>query len=197
MSDSITPIQQESLTTRILCAKDFLKENPDEKPVTAARIFQIKPTSLNSSLTRKTSGIRGGHNKILQQHHVEALHSYIRSLLAYGIQPTFPLVYNSICNLKRAQNPDFKAPSLAWFRKWYKENKLHTITSKPLAAIRLTAQDEKEVQQWFKGYRQTIQEKKIKRKNIINFDEAGFRVGCAKGQKILVPIDILEVWFLL
>ena len=101
-SDNITPIQQESLTKRILYAKDFLKENPNEKPITAAWIFNVKPTSLNSSLTRKTSSKHGGYNKILQQHYVEALHSYIRSLLAYGIQPTFPLVYNSICNLKRA-----------------------------------------------------------------------------------------------
>ena len=193
MLDNITPIQQKSLTERILYAKEFLKLNPDEKPVTAARIFNIKPTSLNSSLTRKTSGKHGGHNKILQQHHTEALHSYIRSLLAYRIQPTFPLVYNSICNLKHAQNPNSKAPSLVWFGKWYKENKLHMIKSKPLAVIRLTAQDEKEVQQWFKGYRQTIQERKILRKNIINFDEAGFCVGYAKGQKILVLVDILEV----
>ena len=174
-------MQQESLTKRILSAKEFLRENPDEKPITAARIFEIKPTSLNSSLTRKTFSKHGGHNKILQQHYTKALHSYIRSLLAYGIQPTFPLVYNSIYNLKRAQNPNFKAPSLARFGKWYKENKLHMIKSKPLVVVRLTAQDEKEVQQWFKGYRQTIQERKIKRKNIINFDEAGFRVGCAKG----------------
>ena len=27
----------------------------------------------------------------------------------------------------------------------------------------------------------------------MNFDEVGFRVGCAKGQEILVPLDILEV----
>jgi hypothetical protein len=34
---------------------------------------------------------------------------------------------------------------------------------------------------------------RIKRKNVINFDEAGFRVGCSKGQSILVPDDIKEV----
>jgi hypothetical protein len=33
----------------------------------------------------------------------------------------------------------------------------------------------------------------IKKKNIYNFDEAGFRVGCARGEEILVPLDIREV----
>jgi hypothetical protein len=63
--DNITPIQQESLTKRILDAKGFLKENPNEKPITAAWIFNVKPTSLNSSLTRKISSKHGGYNKVL------------------------------------------------------------------------------------------------------------------------------------
>ena len=38
---------------------------------------------------------------------------------------------------------------------------------------------------------------KIKKKNIVNFDKAGFRIGYAKGQWILVPNNILEVRVLL
>jgi hypothetical protein len=45
----------------------------------------------------------------------------------------------------------------------------------------LTAQDEQEVKRWFKEYHKTLGEYGIKRRNIVNFDEAGFRVGCAKG----------------
>jgi hypothetical protein len=30
----------------------------------------------------------------------------------------------------------------------------------------------------------------------VNFDEAGFRVGCAKGQWILVPKDVIEFYSL-
>lgn len=33
----------------------------------------------------------------------------------------------------------------------------------------------------------------IKKKNIINFDKAGFRIGCPRGQQLLVPTDIQEV----
>jgi hypothetical protein len=58
----------------------------------------------------------------------------------------------------------------------------------------LIAQDEQEVQKWFKEYHKTLREYSIRRKNIVNFDEAGFRVGCAKGQWILVPEDILEFY---
>jgi hypothetical protein len=79
--------------------------------------------------------------------------------------------------------------------KWWKANGLHKIKSKPLAVVRLTAQQEKDVIKWFEKYRATLSQYNIKRRNIVNFDEAGFRVGCAKGQWILVPEDIQEVCF--
>ena len=45
-------------------------------------------------------------------------------------------------------------------------------------------------------YRETITEYKIKQRNIINFDEAGFWVRCPKGTYILVPLDIVEFYAL-
>jgi hypothetical protein len=60
----------------------------------------------------------------------------------------------------------------------------------------LTAQQEQDVIKWFKVYRQYLKDYNIKRRNIVNFDEAGFRVGCAKGQWILVPEDVLEYYSL-
>jgi hypothetical protein len=60
----------------------------------------------------------------------------------------------------------------------------------------LTAQNEQDVKRWFKKYRETIREYKIKRRNIVNFDEAGFRVGCLKGTYILVPLDVVEFYAL-
>jgi hypothetical protein len=101
------------------------------------------------------------------------------------------LIYNAICGLKRAQN--LKAPTLTWFSGWWKQNELHKIKAKPLAVVRLTAQQEHEIVQWFKAYQATIKKYGIKRRNIVNFDEAGFHVGCPKGQYLLVPADILEV----
>src|SRR5438045_4076701 len=116
MSD-ITSNQQADLATRIQHAKQFLKENPDEQAMAAARIYDLNPSTLYSQLTRRPIHQHGDQNRILQDHHVRAIHDFIRSLLTYQIQPTFPLVFNTICNLKCAQNPDnFKAPSLRWFQ---------------------------------------------------------------------------------
>jgi hypothetical protein len=44
--------------TRIGRAKAFRQENPTEKAITAARIYKIQPTTLDSSIKRApTSGI--------------------------------------------------------------------------------------------------------------------------------------------
>jgi hypothetical protein len=56
------------------------------------------------------------------------------------------LVFQSIYTLKKALNPSAMPASKAWFGKWWKENRLHKIKSKPLAELRITAQDETEIQ---------------------------------------------------
>jgi hypothetical protein len=45
----------------------------------------------------------------------------------------------------------------------------------------MSAQQEQEIIQWFKEYWVTVRKYGIKRRNIMNFDEAGFQVGCFKG----------------
>jgi len=107
------------------------------------------------------------------------------------------LVYNSILTLKREEDPNFKAPSQEWFHQWWKANNLHKITTKLIAVIRFTAQQERDIYKWFREYKKTLIEYKIKRKNIINFDESGWRIGYAKGQLILVPLDVAEVSYML
>ena len=191
-----------SLQTRISDAKTFLLENPDERTACAAQIFKIRPTTLYSSIAtdKKSSSsaksARGGQNKILEEHQVKAIHHFIRSLLAQGIQPSHGVVFNAIVSLKRGQNPESSGPTLRWFRTWWKKNNLHKIKTKPLAMIRFTAAQEKDIQAWFVDYRQALKTLQIKtKKNIVNFDEAGFRVGCMKGHQILAPTDVLEVRF--
>ena len=178
---------------RLKDAKQWLEDNPTESCVTASRLFKVNYQSLYSSINRPHIRRRGGQNKILQEHQTRAIHSFIRDLLSYGIQPTVTLVFQSICTLKRASNPSAKPPTKAWFGGWWKANKLHKIKSKPLAALRITAQDTAEIRLWFQGYIRTIAEMGIQRRNILNFDETGFRVGCPKGQYLLVPKDVAEV----
>ena len=68
------------------------------------------------------------------------------------------------------------------------------IKSKPLAVDCFTATQEKDVKAWFSDYKQILKTLPIKnKKNIINFDGAGFRVGCKKGYKLIVPDNISTV----
>lgn len=185
----------DSLATRLNNAKQFLLENPTETVACAARIFNLSRTTLTSSVKRGTRRSKGGENRILQEHHTKAVHDFIRSLLAYGIQPTHEVVFAAIRSLKQGEDPDFDGPSERWFQLWWKANKLHKIKTKPLAVVRYSAAQESDVRIWFEEYRQVLRDLKIvHRRNIINFDEAGFRIGCMKGHEILVPADVKEYY---
>lgn len=186
------------LQTRIHDAKAFVKNNPDTKIAHVANMFTLPHTTLYSAISRDKKPVpsaqRGGYNQILEKHQVEAIHKFIRSLLVYGIQPTFGVIFNAIVGLKHAQNPEKKKPSERWFRIWWKEHNLHKIKTKSIAMVWFTAAQEKDVHAWFVDDRKVIKSLRIKsKKDIINFDEARFKVSCMKGHDILVPADILEV----
>jgi len=57
----------------------------------------------------------------------------------------------------------------------------------------LTAQQEQKIICWFKEYQTTIKKYEIKRKNIVNFDEADFHVSCSKNQYLLILTDVLQI----
>lgn len=177
-------------------ARKFLIQNPTEKKITAARIFNIKPTTLNSAISRDAATRKkGGINKIMADHEETALRQYVLSLLTYGILPTYEVVFNAIVGLKRAQNVESSAPTRRWFRNWWKQSGLHKIKIKPLPVIRFEAAEEKDIVDWFKRYRMELKALNIRtRRNVINFDEGGFRLGCLKGQEILVPTDMHQFY---
>ena len=116
-------------------AKQWLYKNPTKKPITASRLFRVNYQTLISSLKRSHVRPQGGHNKVLQEHQTRAIHTFIRDLLSYGIQPTDTLVFQSICTLKKAADLNAEPPSKVWFAKWWKANHLHKIRSKPLIAL--------------------------------------------------------------
>jgi hypothetical protein len=72
----------------------------------------------------------------------------------------------------------------SWFQKWWKAQPLHKIKTKPIVRFRFTAQDKLGVKDWFKQYKTAVVKHNVERKDIWNFDETGFRVGCPKGQEI-------------
>ena len=82
-----------------------------------------------------------------------------------------------------------------WFKIQWKKHKLHKIKAKSIPTKQFTAAQENNVQTWFKQYQKVLKDLEIRRKkNIINFDEASFRVGCLKGYEILVPVDVKKVY---
>ena len=72
---------------------------------------------------------------------------------------------------------------------------MHTITTKPIARDRVDTYNEKDIEEWFDKYRTTLAKYGIKRgKNIHNMDKSGARVGCPKGEEVVVPIEVKEMY---
>ncbi|EKD12102.1 hypothetical protein MBM_09739 [Drepanopeziza brunnea f. sp. 'multigermtubi' MB_m1] len=100
-------------------------------------------------------------------------------------QPGSP---NAIEDLATLTSSDRKIASAA------KTSGLYKIKTKPLARIRISAQDTNAVHKWFKSYRRTLKKMNIRLKDIINFDETGFRIGCPRRTEVLVPGSIQEFY---
>ena len=189
---------------RVFDAKKFLQENSEKTMIIVSRIFQFSRSILQSSINREktatTSSNRksqNGLNKILENHETQIVHEFIRRLLIYSIPPTKSLIFNSIRNLKLKQNFLFQGFFQRWFQTWWKTHNLHTIKIKSLATVRYTAANAQAIENWFKGYRLMLRKLNIKKKrNIINFDEQGVRIGCMKKQNILMSDDISEFYVL-
>lgn len=176
-------------------AKKFLLENPTETKTTAARIFNVKPGTLNASIHRHSESKKGGQNRILGEAETRAIHEFIRSLLVFGILPTSEVVFSAIVGLKHAQDPSSSGPSRRWYRGWWQQSGLHKNQTKPLPMVRYEAATELDIAEWFRNYTKEMKKLGIKtRRNIINFDEGGFRAGCLRGQEILVPDDMPEFY---
>ena len=111
--------------------------------------------------------------------------------MIHGIPPTHHIAFNAIISLRKAHK--LKALSRRWFRSWWKRSNLHKIKTKLLPMVRFEAAEESGVIKWFNSYKEVLRELKIRRRrNILNFDEAAFRIGCMNGQEIYVPMEIKQ-----
>ncbi len=52
----------------------------------------------------------------------------------------------------------------------------------------------KQIKEWFEHYKNILRHLKIRRRNVINFDEIDVRVGCIRGEEILMPADIKQYY---
>jgi hypothetical protein len=176
---------------RLQEAREWLQEHQEESITTASRIFQLNRTTLAYAIQKAKHTVRGGQNRILTSSQEKAIHQFIESYLGHGLLPTKGVLQAVITRLRQLENKP--PPSNSWFQRWWKTQPLHKIKTKPIAKNRITAQDKDEVVSWFKRYRDVLEEHNIQRKDLWNFDETGFRIGCPKGQEIYVPLDVKEV----
>jgi hypothetical protein len=187
---------------RIAAAVQWLLENPSEKAITASRIHGVNnPQSVRKALRiAKLKGPRsrkvGGHNKILSATQSKAIQLYCKEQHEVGLGATKQMVFAAICQLLEHQDPPQKPPSWRWFQGWIKENPcIHKIKTKPISNNRVDTHSEKDLEDWFAKYRETLQKYNIKKpKNIHNMDESGARVGCPSGEEVLVPIEVKEMY---
>ena len=66
-------------------------------------------------------------------------------------------------------------------------NLFRTLQTKPIVRVHISAADVEEVKDWFYGFRTWCEEHDIKASDVLNFDEASFRVGVAPREEIVVP----------
>jgi transposase len=184
-------------------ATSFKHENPAEKQVTAARIYNVNENTIRTRMRRERQRQRtgapiqqrGGHNKVLSEAQVSAIYKYVEDSYLGGYGATKQMLFATIGFLKEQEIPPQKPPSWRWFQQFLKAHPelFRTLKQKPIARIRVTAGDITQVTNWFGEWALFCIKHNIRPENILNFDEGGFRVGVAPGEEIIVPAYIVEV----
>ena len=126
---------------------------------------------------------------------VEAIYKYVEDSYHSGYGATKSMVHAAVGCLKANELPPKPLPSQRWFQEFMKHNPdlFRTLQTKAIARVRVSAVDVEEVKDWFYGFQTQCEEREIKACQVMNFDEAGFRVGVAPREEIVVPAYVQEV----
>ncbi len=81
-----------------------MRKNLTESRAVAAKIFHVNVKSLINFIKRDSDQKNEDHNKILQNHEINAFDDFIRSLLKHEILLTSIIVFSAIVSLKRAHH---------------------------------------------------------------------------------------------
>ena len=185
-------------------ALQFLSDHPSEKPVTAARIFNVNESSLRSTIQRakakatNPNPAHGGHNKILQDAQVTAIYKYVEDSYYAGYGASKSMVLMAIAHLRAKEIPPKPEPLQRWFQMFIKQHPtlFCVIKTKAIARVRVSAQDVESVENWFAEYKAWCIQHRIELQNVHNFDKTGFCVGVALGEEVVVPAYVTEVSYL-
>src|SRR5271163_2108139 len=184
-------------------AIQWLRENPDEAPTTAARIYDIKKEkSVIKAWQRERKRMKsdrpkhGGQNKILKPEQHNAMIRYaVDQATNGGKGATKQMMYNCAMWLRVQENKS--VPSWKWFQLWLKSTpELHTIKTKPIASHRVDMHTEQTLREWFETeYRPALEATGIRHgERIHNMDEKGARICVPAGEEVVVPIGIKEMY---
>jgi hypothetical protein len=162
-------------------AREWLTDNPSESVATASRIFKVKKSTLQSSITRLNRlrvGL-GGQNKLLTPAQIRALKKWIIMQYEQGLGATRQMTLAAVCYLRKSEQP----PSHSWLTTFMKTQlkDFHIIKTKPIALQRVKAQDEGLINDWFRAYNDFLRAHEIEPHSIWNMDETGFRIGIPGG----------------
>lgn len=151
-------------------ALQWLRCNPDEKPITAARACNVENhQTLKKAWQRerkKLEALRilkklwgqqgkqekprwGGQNKILRDDQHAALIQYaVSHAINGGKGATKQMMFNCAMHLRREEK---KSPPLwRWFQEWLKGTpELHVIKTKPITSHRVDLHTEQALRRWF------------------------------------------------
>ena len=102
------------------------------------------------------------------------------------------MLFFAITHLQSQQEPPKKPPSWHWFQGFLKKSTiLHTVKTKPISKQQVEIHSEEAIEHWFEQeLRPKIKEQEIRHgSQIYIMDESGSRIGCPKGEKVVVPVD--------
>jgi hypothetical protein len=188
---------------KIKLAIQWLYENPDESPTTAARCHNIKKEkTLIKAWQREKKRVKngrpqwGGQNKILHPEQHNAMIQYaVSQAIDGGKGATKQMMYNCAMWLRVQANKS--VPSWKWFQQWLKSTpELHTIKTKPIASHCVDMHTEQTLCEWFETeYRPALEATGVQHgKYIHNMDEKGARICVPAGEEVVVPIGIKEMY---
>lgn len=87
-------------------------------------------------------------------------------------------------------------PSKQWYSAFLRNNAhlFKAVKTKPIARVRVESHGVEEVITWHKALNAFIIDENILSENMHNFDESGFRVGCAVGEEVILPPGVREFY---
>ena len=152
-----THIRDQPDSVKMAQALAWLRDNPDEKPTTAARLHYIEnKQSVQQAWRRERKRMEegkksggGGHNKILRPDQHQAMIRYaVDHATNGGMGATKQMIYNCAVYLRFQEKKSL--PTWRRFQIWLKNTpELHTIKTKPIASHRVDMHAEKDLCDWF------------------------------------------------